>query len=629
MATAQRVSCGRDFCCIPDLNSDLEESLKAGFDFICAPIVNPRLKREFIEGGAVTRPGPLTRSDLLLSSNDWSTLVVSKLSPWINLDSTVDAVRKNSEKAFKQELMYAMHLNSPAVHIVLRSLNCVNLARCINEHILQGFTHLFWVQVPLKSQVEDIDNITETSVDLVDNNQNYSSDSWQWWNRLRTLCDSNKRLGLLLELTADLPSEVVIQRWLGEPIKAVLVPTSIFLTNKKGFPVLSRAHQNIVRQLFKLDVQLVLSGKDRHPDKGIRAYNMYLDHLFKTQEPPDNISQFAKGYEDYLQVPLQPLMDNLESHTYEVFEKDPIKYSEYQRAIYCALRDRVPDKDKDTHVTVLMVLGAGRGPLVSASLKAAQQCVRKVKVYAVEKNPNAVITLENMKLDFWGDSVTIVSCDMRQWSAPEKADIIVSELLGSFGDNELSPECLDGAQRFLKDDGISIPCQYTSYVSPLSSSKLWNEARSCRDTTKPLEAPYETPYVVRLHNSRQLTEAQPLFTFRHPNTDGVMDNSRYGSLQFDVDVDTVIHGFAGYFHCVLYGDITLSIVPHMHTAGMFSWFPIYFPIKEPVYVSQGDKLVVHFWRVTTNKDVWYEWCITDPIPRPIHNPKGRSYTIGL
>jgi protein arginine N-methyltransferase 5 len=27
---------------------------------------------------------------------------------------------------------------------------------------------------------------------------------------------------------------------------------------------------------------------------------------------------------------------------------------------------------------------------------------------------------------------------------------MVSELLGSFGDNELSPECLDGAQRYLK-----------------------------------------------------------------------------------------------------------------------------------------------------------------------------------
>ena len=55
-----------------------------------------------------------------------------------------------------------------------------------------------------------------------------------------------------------------------------------------------------------------------------------------------------------------------------------------------------------------------------------------------------------MKVDVWGDKVTVVSGDMRQWKAPELADIIVSELLGSFGDNELSPECLDGAQRFIK-----------------------------------------------------------------------------------------------------------------------------------------------------------------------------------
>lgn len=58
--------------------------------------------------------------------------------------------------------------------------------------------------------------------------------------------------------------------------------------------------------------------------------------------------------------------------------------------------------------------------------------------------------LENWRFEEWGDQVTVVSCDMRDWAAPEKADIIVSELLGSFGDNELSPECLDGAQHFLK-----------------------------------------------------------------------------------------------------------------------------------------------------------------------------------
>lgn len=39
---------------------------------------------------------------------------------------------------------------------------------------------------------------------------------------------------------------------------------------------------------------------------------------------------------------------------------------------------------------------------------------------------------------------------MRSIGLPEEIDILVSELLGSFGDNELSPECLDGAMRLLK-----------------------------------------------------------------------------------------------------------------------------------------------------------------------------------
>lgn len=58
----------------------------------------------------------------------------------------------------------------------------------------------------------------------------------------------------------------------------------------------------------------------------------------------------------------------------------------------------------------------------------------------------------NLKNNEWGDRVNVIAKDMRDWIAPEKADIIVSELLGSIGDNELSPECLDGAQKFLKGD---------------------------------------------------------------------------------------------------------------------------------------------------------------------------------
>jgi hypothetical protein len=58
--------------------------------------------------------------------------------------------------------------------------------------------------------------------------------------------------------------------------------------------------------------------------------------------------------------------------------------------------------------------------------------------------------LQERKDNEWGDYVHLLFGDMRTVKVPEQVDILISELLGSFGDNELSPECLDGAVRFLK-----------------------------------------------------------------------------------------------------------------------------------------------------------------------------------
>uniref|UniRef100_A0A8C9XLH0 Protein arginine N-methyltransferase 5 n=1 Tax=Sander lucioperca TaxID=283035 RepID=A0A8C9XLH0_SANLU len=571
-STGSRVSCGRDLNCVPEVADTLAAVAKLGFDFLCMPLFHSRFRREFELEPAKSRTGAHTRSDLLLCGRDWNTLIVGKLSPWIDADSEIEAERRNSEAALAQELNFSAYLGLPVFMIPLKGPHCANLARV-------------------------------------------------------TLCDYNKRICLAIEVAADMPSDAVIDKWLGEPIKAAILPTSIFLTNKKGFPVLSKAHQRIIFSLFKLEAQFIFTGTSRHTEKDFRSYLQYLEYLNQNRPAPNAYELFAKGYEDYLQSPLQPLMDNLESQTYEVFEKDPIKYSQYQQAVYKCLLDRVPEEQKDTNIQVLMVLGAGRGPLVNASLRAARQADRKLKVYAVEKNPNAVITLENWRFEEWGEQVTVVSCDMRDWAAPEKADIIVSELLGSFGDNELSPECLDGAQHFLKDDGVSIPCSYTSFLAPLSSSKLYNEVRGCRERDKDPECHFETPYVVRLHNFHQLADPKPCFTFRHPTTD--MNNNRYQCLRFSVGCNSVLHGFAGYFETTLYKDVTLSIKPDTHSPGMFSWFPILFPLKQPILISRDDDVTVRFWRCNNGKKVWYEWAVTEPSCSAIHNPAGRSYTIGL
>ncbi len=45
-------------------------------------------------------------------------------------------------------------------------------------------------------------------------------------------------------------------------------------------------------------------------------------------------------YRNYLQSPLQPLADNLESATYETFENDSIKYDLYEEAMFKSFMDK-------------------------------------------------------------------------------------------------------------------------------------------------------------------------------------------------------------------------------------------------------------------------------------------------
>ena len=99
--------------------------------------------------------------------------------------------------------------------------------------------------------------------------------------------------------------------------------------------------------------------------------------------------------------------------------------------------------------------------------------------------------------------------------------------------------------------------------------------------------------------------------------------------KFSVEQNCVLHGFSGYFEAVLFESTRLSINPETHSPEMFSWFPIFFPIKDPLHLKAGDEIVVHFWRRCNSKQVWYEWCISKPVPGFIHNLNGRSYTIGL
>lgn len=244
-----------------------------------------------------------------------------------------------------------------------------------------------------------------------------------------------------------------LSRWTAEPVKHIWLPATAFIPNAKGYPVLSKACQAFIRGMTKQSPTFILADTDsgRHTSGGQNAYLQYVRHITSQASPNSTISpqgpaEVASGYGDFLQAPLQPLMDDLGSATYDVFERDPVKYRQYEEALYLAVVERAQVADD----IVIVVAGAGRGPIVSCALQALDRANVAARVYAVEKNPSAFTTLQERRDLEWGDRVEIVFGDMRTLPVREQADILVSELLGSFGDNELSPECIDGAMRFLK-----------------------------------------------------------------------------------------------------------------------------------------------------------------------------------
>lgn len=537
----------------------------------------------------------------------------------------LDSEYFNQKKFINEQIDYSCYLGLPSITIdcpSASSKSIASLASIINSKLcLSGGTDSI-------AQVWFHFNLSK------DPTGSANSDRWKQWNQLRNHLVISRKIGVALEFANDdFPDDEECLRWAGEPVRVLLLNTSSFLINKKGYPVLGKKAQSMLslwRERTAYELHLMVRGEPA-PNLELEHYYKYLEHFKSTENKNTELHKYAAGYEDFLQTPLQPLMDNLESMSYEVFEKDPVKYREYRRAISEALRTF------ESAELVLMVVGAGRGPLVTESIKAAASANKKLKLIAIEKNSNAMNTLRYLKRTCWDDyehvQVEIVCLDMRDYKPTTKADVIVSELLGSLGDNELSPECLDGLWKCSKSDTISIPQSYTSYVAPIMSYKLYSRTLFDRDArSRSVQEAFESQYVVYLKNFYLIDQPQKLFTFDHFDMTvhpSQKDNRRFATLNFKSKLPAVCHGFAGYFEATLFKDIKLSTVYGQETPEMFSWFPLWIPILDPVQVQPDDDLELMFWRNLDKHKVWYEWTITSPVPGQIHNPNARSQKIGL
>ncbi|GAA5855509.1 hypothetical protein JCM8547_007863 [Rhodosporidiobolus lusitaniae] len=578
--------------------------------------------------------GGFLRNEVNLTRSEEAGSLISFASDWLELDSPAEGIRFDAELALRQEIAYGSYLSITTIILPPPRLEnrefLADYARAINGALASSWHINISIRMPIAEYTAaELAARPGTPAFQALSGETDKCETWEMWNTLRGLCSYSPRLTLTLDLTNQLPPARSLGRWSAEPIKHIFLPCSTFIPNAKAYPVLSKSMQAFLKSIFKFRPTFIISGTHRHlhSSGGPHAYAQYVRYLHRKSSELAPVEEYAQGYMDHLQQPLQPLMDNLEGETYEGFEKDPIKYRQYEEAVYRALCDR-PQHE----TTTIFVVGAGRGPLVAGCLRAAERAQRRISLTAVEKNPSAYVILQERLALEWGSQVNLVYSDMRSFNPREKADLIVSELLGSFGDNELSPECLDGVMRTLKPDGISIPASYTSYLAPISTSRLHTEVTNPQvaSASTVMDAkPAEMPYVVMFSAFHTLSAAggrlgvekvQECWTFDHPRYDVVLDeqglpytnhhNARSAHLTFHIPRAGICHGFAGYFEAVLYRDVTLSIHPERAAGDMLSWFPIFFPLNEPLYLPAHSELDVQIWRLTDNtkRRVWFEWC---------------------
>ncbi len=265
-------------------------------------------------------------------------------------------------------------------------------------------------------------------------------------------------------------SSTDLDRWYAEPVACVIVKRRSFKTNRNGFPVLRKELQSFLKGFFQHGVAVIFEddGECEHDEvvdvnmglqvdvdapaqevnvvpspagtestqadseaavdaepsasaeTGIAAVDSeqfcisYLGRLFSQRPTPNLKEKFGKPYRDFLQSPLQPLFDNLEAETYETFEKDPIKYVNYEDAVYRAALQRLEkverlkeenekklkeqrsfneddaseagaqSKASDPPKVTIVVAGAGRGPLVQSSINAVERVLKEKKLSSPE-----------------------------------------------------------------------------------------------------------------------------------------------------------------------------------------------------------------------------------------------------
>jgi hypothetical protein len=247
-----------------------------------------------------------------------------------------------------------------------------------------------------------------------------------------------------------------------------------------------------------------------------------------------------------------------------------------------------------------VVVGPGRGRLPSYILDACDAIGVRCRVLCIEANPLALAFLEVRFAD--DPRVTLVhavlSADAHAADLPaqcrsflHECDLSVSELLGTFADNEFMPELLCTIERlFLHERSVRIPASWTVEVVPVSAPRV---DTFIREGGRRLDA----TYVTGLDPSNVVFWGDPQPCWTSMSGDEPPDCGFTTELTFPLHrdsvlplssfsaTDMVITGMAGYFQATLFENVRIDTRHNSPSFNSHHWEVFYFPFASPVVIA--------------------------------------------
>lgn len=250
---------------------------------------------------------------------------------------------------------------------------------------------------------------------------------------------------------------------------------------------------------------------------------------------------------------------------------------------------------------VVVDLGCGSGIL---SLLARRAGARHV--YAIESE--AVIEMAKLVAakNGYQDKITFFNDVSFNVELPEKADVIVTETMGTFGFEEgILGSLTDARDRFLQPSGQLIPHSLELFLVPVEMPQFYEHVvdfwvNGCQgfDFSPIRELTVNNFHPLKLHEGTFLAEP-----------------TRTESIVFAetklAEIDTKVlvyasrrgrcHGFAGWFNAELWPGMRISNGPSDKAS---HWGLAFFPLEKPVRVEQGNRILAEV-SSTENGENWH------------------------